>query len=116
MQPRNFPLFLMLLTAIINVLLIRQILKAPPRQLTAHSYHTWGTIALMVVFYLVTVFADMMLAISLVVFSLCILWGERRLWVAALLAVLTPGTIFLFFDLVLQIRFPKGILTNLYYG
>jgi hypothetical protein len=44
------------------------------------------------------------------------LWGERRLIIAALNAILTPVTLFLLFDKVLQIRFPRGIITNWYYG
>ena len=35
---------------------------------------------------------------------------------AGLVAVVTPATVFFLFDLVLKIRFPRGILTNLWYG
>ena len=41
---------------------------------------------------------------------------EKRLWVAFLTATVTPGLVFLLFDFVLKIRFPRGILMNLYYG
>jgi putative tricarboxylic transport membrane protein len=72
--------------------------------------------ALMVVFYVITTYADMFLALAVVIFLMCIVWGERRYWLAAVLAVVTPLSIFLLFDLVLQIRFPRGIVTELYYG
>ena len=36
--------------------------------------------------------------------------------IVILVAVITPLSIFFLFDLVLQVRFPRGILTNLYYG
>ena len=49
-------------------------------------------------------------------FPYALLWGERRLLVAGALAVVTPLTIFLLFDLVLRVRFPRGVLMNWYYG
>lgn len=56
------------------------------------------------------------LALIAVIFIMCIVWGERRLWLAGLVALITPASIFLLFDLVLKIRFPRGVFTNLYYG
>ena len=58
----------------------------------------------------------MFLGLFVVTFAMCLVWGERRLWVAGLLAILTPGLIFITFDRLLQVRFPRGILTNFYYG
>ena len=45
-----------------------------------------------------------------------LLWGEKRIWVSFLTATLTPLFIFLLFDFVLKIRFPRGILMDMYYG
>ena len=61
-------------------------------------------------------YVDMFVGIIVVMFLLCLLWGERRIWVAGLVAIVTPALIFLLFDEVLQIRFPRGLLTNWYYG
>jgi len=47
---------------------------------------------------------------------MCFLWGEKRILVALTNALITPLLIFLLFDLVLMIRFPRGILLNWYYG
>lgn len=118
MQPRNFPLFLVFLMAALNVALAVRTFKntTPPQARPALEIQTWVTIALMGMFALVTSYADMMLAIALMVFSMCLLWGERRLWAALLLAISTPLTIFLFFDIVLEVRFPRGWITNIYYG
>ena len=49
-------------------------------------------------------------------FVLSLLWGERRIWAAGILATVTPLAIFLLFDSVLKVRFPRGLLTNWYYG
>jgi len=43
-------------------------------------------------------------------------WGQKKLWVALTNAIVTPLSIFLLFDYVLQVRFPRGWLTNIYYG
>jgi len=70
----------------------------------------------MLVFYGLTTYLDMFLALAVVMFIMCLVWGERRIWLAGLVSLVTPLTIFFLFDLVLQIRFPRGVLTNLYYG
>jgi putative tricarboxylic transport membrane protein len=116
MQPRSFPIFLMVLIAVLNVVLIFQILNGNPMPRVSQPPQTWVSIVLMFVFYALTTYVDMFLALIVVIFTMCIVWGERRLWLAGLVALITPASIFLLFDLVLKIRFPRGILTNLYYG
>ncbi len=68
------------------------------------------------IFYPLTVYLDMLIAIAVVMFAMCLLWGERRVYVAGAVALVTPTAIFFLFDMVLRIRFPRGLLTNLYYG
>ena len=53
---------------------------------------------------------------AVVMFVLCYSWGERRIHVAGLVSVVTPLSLFLLFDEVLKIRFPRGLITNWYYG
>ena len=72
--------------------------------------------ALFALFYPLTVYLDMFIAIAVVMFVMCVLWGERRLYMAGAVALVTPLTMFLLFDLVLKVRFPRGLLTNWYYG
>ena len=116
MQPRAFPMFLMAVIAILNVVLIVQMLRSEPRKRSDLPWQTWVTGALLAVFYVVTTTLDMFLALGVVLFSMCLAWGERRIWIAALVAIATPAVIFFTFDLLLQVRFPRGILTNIYYG
>lgn len=116
MQPRSFPIFLMVLIAILNAILIWQMANGNPMPRVSQPMPTWASMALMGVFYVITTYVDMFVAIMIVMFVMCLVWGERRLWMAGLVSVMTPVTIFFLFDLVLQIRFPRGILTNLYYG
>ncbi|MEM9221716.1 MAG: tripartite tricarboxylate transporter TctB family protein [Pseudomonadota bacterium] len=116
MQPRTFPIFLMVVIGLMNGFLLRETLLNPPPRREPLEGMVWVTIALMGVFALVTTFVDMMVAMAIVIFAKTILWGERRIFVAASLALLTPLTILVFFDVVLEVRFPRGLLTNLYYG
>ncbi len=116
MQPRAFPIFLMVINLLLVVLLTLQFLRSPPEAIPLEPFATWGSMLLMVLFYLITTYVDMFIAIAVVVFLMCFLWGERRWWVALLTAVVTPASIFLLFDSVLRIRFPRGLFTNWWYS
>ncbi|NQW00406.1 MAG: tripartite tricarboxylate transporter TctB family protein [Rhodospirillales bacterium] len=116
LQPRVFPIFLMILNLGLVALLVFQYRKSPPKIVARETYHTWSTMALFVLFYPLTVYLDMFIGIAVVMFLMCLLWGERRILVAAAVALATPLTMFFLFDLVLRVRFPRGLLTNWYYG
>ena len=116
LQPRAVPIFLMLLNLILVAVLTVQYRKAPPKEVKFEGLTTWGSMALFAVFYVLTTYVDMIIAIAVVVFALCVLWGERRLIVALAISILTPSSIFVLFDTVLQVRFPRGLFTNWYYG
>ena len=115
LQPRVFPILLMVINLVLAALLAIQYRKKPPKKIERDGLHTWGTVALFVIFYPLTVYLDMLIAIAVVMFVMCLLWGERRIHVAGAVALVTPAAIFLLFDMVLRIRFPRGLLTNLYY-
>ena len=116
MQPRSFPIFLMVLNLILTGILALQFYKIPPQYPEPIRRATWMSIALMAVFYGLTVSTDMFIGIAVVMFLMSLAWGERRLLVSMANALLTPFLIFLLFDNVLKIRFPRGILMNWYYG
>jgi len=116
MQPRAFPIFLMIINLVLAALLALQNRNMSPRKSPPETYHTWSTMVLFVIFYGITVYIDMFIAIAVVMFAICVLWGERRISVAAAVALITPTTIFFLFDFVLKVRFPRGLLTNWYYG
>jgi len=116
MQPRSFPIFLMVLNLVLVGFLVLQFRKNPPAAIPLEPIPTWGSIALFGVFYVITVTVDMFIAIAVVMLLMCWLWGERRWLVALLLAIVTPVSIFLLFDSVLKIRFPRGLFTNWWYS
>ena len=116
MQARSFPIFLMVLMLVLIAVLTFQYKTNNPEPIKLEKFPTWGSMGLFFIFYLLTVYTDMFIGIFVVIFLMSILWGERRIWVAFLTATVTPGLVFLLFDYVLKIRFPRGILMNLYYG
>jgi hypothetical protein len=116
LQPRVFPILLMVINLILAVLLASQYRKEPPEKVQREGLRAWGSIALFLMFYPITVYVDMMIGIAVVMFAMCLLWGERRVLVAGTLALATPFVIFFLFDLVLRVRFPRGLFTNWYYG
>ena len=116
LQPRVFPILLMAINLILAALLASQYRKESPGKVQREGLRTWGSIALFLMFYPITVYVDMMIGIAVVMFVMCLLWGERRVLVAGTLALATPFVIFFLFDLVLRVRFPRGLFTNWYYG
>lgn len=116
MQPRSFPIFLMVINLLLVGIMIWQNLKNPPEPVKMEGPTTWISIGLFSLFYILTIYADFFIAIAAVLFLLSVSWGERRLHVAGLVALTVPLTLFLIFDEVLKIRFPRGLITNWYYG
>ena len=116
MQPRAFPIFLMIINLILLGLLTYQFYQSPPDSIPLEPFQTWGSIILLVIFYGMTTGVDFFVAIAVVMFLMCILWGEKRILVALSASLVTPILIFVLFDQVLQIRFPRGILLDWYYG
>ena len=116
MQARSFPIFLMILNLILISVLTFQYKKNNPDPIKLEKFPTWGSMGLFFIFYILTVYTDMFIGIFVVMLLMGLLWGEKRIWVSFLTAALTPLFIFLLFDFVLKIRFPRGILMNLYYG
>ena len=116
MQPRNFPLFLMAVTAVLNCVLILQMVRAGNQPRPHQPPQTLITAILVAMFWPGAVYVDMFVTFTVIMFLMCLVWGERRVWVAALMAVLVPLIVFFTFDQVLEVRFPRGLLTNIYYG
>ena len=77
--------------------------------------NAWVSMGRFAVFALVAQI-DLFLGLGVFAGLLAFVWGERRVWALVLVAVSSPALIFLLFDEVFHIRFPRGVLTNLWYG
>ena len=111
-QPSDFP---QLVAGLIIVLALLSMVFEPVRFLEKVSLTTIMTIAVLPVFALV-VAADFFLALGVSAALLAAFWGERRPVVLLFVGIILPTIVFFFFDLVFEIRFPRGILTNIWYG
>ena len=116
MQARSFPIFLMVINLILISVLFLQFFRNYPEKIKLEIFTTWFSMFLFLLFYFLTITTDMFIGITVCMFLMGYTWGEKRLWVNLCNAVITPGLIFLLFDSVLRIRFPRGLLTNIYYG
>ncbi len=111
-QPSDFP---QLLLALLIILTLFMVWKDPIQVKERMQGSTWGTIILFGVFTAITAI-DLFLALGVFAAALAVFWGERRVSIVALMGIGVPLFIFFMFDLIFEIRFPRGLLTNLWYG
>ena len=117
MQARSFPIFLMVINLLLVGILSLQFYKTYPKEVELEKFPTWSSMLLFLVFYIIILISgDMFVAIPIVMFLMGLTWGQKKVWVSLTNAIVTPLSIFLLFDYVLQVRFPRGWLTNIYYG
>ena len=117
MQARSFPIFLMVINLLLVGILSLQFYKTYPKEVELEKFPTWSSMLLFLIFYIIIfISGDMFVAIPIVMFLMSLTWGQKKVWVSITNAIVTPLSIFLLFDYVLQVRFPRGWLTNIYYG
>ena len=117
MQARSFPIFLMVINLLLIAILSLQFYKTYPKEIELEKFPTWSSMLLFLIFYIIILISgDMFVAIPIVMFLMGLTWGQKKVWVSLTNAIVTPLSIFLLFDYVLQVRFPRGWLTNIYYG
>ncbi len=116
LQPRVFPIFLMIINIMLAITLAVHLRKTPDKERAPASLRMWGSIILFFLFYGLTTYFDILIGLAVVSALMCLLWGERRYWVALAVGIITPSFIFFLFNWVLGIRFPRGMITNLFYG
>ncbi len=111
-QPADFPQLILILMLILTVAMIWLDPIVVDKRLDSK---TVGSLVLFGVFGGLT-FIDLFLALGTVAALLAMFWGERRWQAVVGIGLMMPALIFLLFDQVFEIRFPRGVLTNLWYG
>ncbi|MEL6297486.1 MAG: tripartite tricarboxylate transporter TctB family protein [Pseudomonadota bacterium] len=111
-QPSDFP---QLIAGLIIFLTALMVWRDPIDITGTLGSATWGSLALIGVFVALTPI-DFMLALGIFAIGLSALWGERRLASLLLVGFVVPAAVFFFFDQIFEIRFPRGLLTNIWYG
>ena len=111
-QPSDFP---QLILALIIALTTLMTWLDPVRVADAIGSTVWATMGLMAVFAAVTQI-DFFLALSVFATGLALIWGERRPAQLATVGIAVPLVVFFLFDRAFEVRFPRGVLTSLWYG
>ncbi|SHK41283.1 Tripartite tricarboxylate transporter TctB family protein [Shimia gijangensis] len=112
MQPSDFPQLVIGLIIMLSVWLLFRDESEAPERLTKMVQMTMG---LLIGFLLISQ-VDLFLALGLFAASLTALWGERRVLAIVLVGLIAPIAVFFLFDGIFEVRFPRGLLTNLWYG
>ena len=76
----------------------------------------YKTVGIFIIFPLIALKVDLILALMLSSVAITYFWGEKNLLLNLFLSIVFPILVFLLFEGVLGLRFPPGILTNLYYN
>ena len=114
-QPATFPKALLVLiislTCVVYFLSTKKSWKVE-KKLPKPFYLTLVSFLL---FILISKTLDFFLAISVLSIFVSYYWGERRFFYLLLVSIIFPIIVFIFFETILGLRFPPGIITNIYY-
>jgi len=114
-QPATFPKGLLLLIIGLTFIVFYLSIKKPwkiEKKLPKTFFLTFFSFIL---FIIVSKALDFFLAISLLSIFVSYCWGERRIFYLILVSIIFPIIVFIFFETILGLRFPPGIITNIYY-
>ena len=114
-QPATFPKALLVLIIVLTSLTYYLSTKKPWKLEKKLPKAFFITLFNFVLFIIVSKFLDFFLAISILSVFVSYYWGERRVLYLLLVSIIFPTIVFIFFETTLGLRFPAGIITNLYY-
>ena len=114
-QPATFPKGLLLLIIVLTLIVFYLSIKKPWKIEKKLPKTFFLTLFSFILFVIVSKTLDFFLAISLLSIFVSYCWGERRLFYLILVSIIFPIIVFIFFETILGLRFPPGIITNIYY-
>ncbi len=114
-QPATFPKALLVLIIVLTSLIYYLSTKKPWKLEKKLPKTFFITLFNFVLFVVVSKYLDFFLAISILSIFVSYYWGERRILYLLLVSIIFPIIVFIFFETILGLRFPGGIITNLYY-
>ena len=113
-QPATFPKALLVLIIVLTSLTYYLSTKKPWKLEKKLPKAFFITLFNFVLFVVVSKYLDFFLAISILSIFVSYYWGERRVLYLLLVSIIFPTIVFIFFETILGLRFPAGIITNLY--
>ena len=114
-QPATFPKALLILIISLTLIIYYLSIKNPWKIGKKLPKTFFLTLLSFLIFVIISKTLDFFLAISLLSIFVSYNWGERRILYLLLVSIIFPILVFIFFETILGLRFPPGIITNLYY-
>ena len=114
-QPSTFPKALLVLIISLTFVIYYLSTKKPWKIEKKLPKAFFITLFNFILFIIVSKYLDFFLAISILSIFVSYYWGERRILYLLLVSIIFPIIVFIFFETILGLRFPAGIITNLYY-
>jgi hypothetical protein len=114
-QPATFPKGLLVLIIALTSLIYYLSLKKPWKKEKELPKNFFLTLLSFIFFIIISKTLDFFLAISVLSVFVSYNWGEKRFFYLLLVGIIFPFIVFVFFEMILGLRFPPGIITNLYY-
>ena len=114
-QPAAFPKGLLVLIIFLTSIVYYLSLNKPWKIQKRLPQSFFLTLLSFIIFIVISKTLDFFLAISLLSVFISYCWGERRIFYLILVSIIFPIIVFVFFETILGLRFPPGIITNIYY-
>ena len=114
-QPATFPKALLILIIAMTLIVYYLSTKNPWKIEKKLPRSFFLTVFSFILFVIVSKTLDFFLAISALSIFVAYYWGEKRLFYLLLVGIIFPIIVFVFFETILGLRFPPGIITNIYY-
>ena len=114
-QPATFPKGLLVLIIVLTSLIYYLSFKKPWKKEKKLPKNFFLTLLSFIFFIIISKTLDFFLAISVLSVFVSYNWGEKRFFYLLLVGIIFPFIVFVFFEMILGLRFPPGIITNLYY-
>ena len=115
-QPATFPKALLVLIILLTFLIYYLSINNPWKKEKKLPNSFYITLFSFIFFIFISKFLDFFLGISVLSILVSYFWGEKRLIYLIVVGIIFPIIVFIFFETILGLRFPSGIITNLYYG
>ena len=115
-QPATFPKALLVLIIVMTLLIYYSATKNPWKVQNKLPKSFFLTLLSFLIFVVISKTLDFFLAISALSVFVSYYWGEKRIIYLLLVGIIFPIIVFVFFETILGLRFPPGILTDIYYS
>ena len=115
-QPATFPKALLVLIISLTVIIYYLSIKKPWTKEKKLPKEFYLTLFSFILFVIISKTLDFFLAISCLSIIVSYCWGEKRIFYLLLISIIFPSIVFIFFETILGLRFPPGIITNIYYN